>query len=389
MIPPLKIPKSKIAGALSPQPASSMNVTENQVPSLEESHSSGYELKIDTAIKEEESQSEQSLVAPKKIIFNNKPTKIKLNFKSDKSVKTPDSNAKQSNFNGPIPALKSPKLAKPKIKQQHETPANKLFKQITSGISSESMKKKSKTTPAKTFVMDNYDEEEDIDESPLRAKKRPSKIVAEKKDEKKNKKVENEKPKKKRATVITAYMLWSKENRSKIQQTCPPMDFAGVSRKLGEIWRSLPKNEKTQWKRKAQKLAGKGQSALISTGKPIIKNQNKDISTNENPYSTSFHSNQNDDDLLSDEPSPIGTTPIDVAAHLRLLGESLNIIGQRLKEHSGQIAVSGSLSVLLDSTLCAIGPLLCLTKLDPNLDGCSSEVHKKTLDNIAYIMPGI
>ena len=388
MIPPLKIPKSKIAGALSPQPASSINITENQVPNLEESHPSGYELKIDTAIKEEESQSEQSKVAPKKIIFNNKPTKIKLNLKSDKSVKTPDSNVKQSNFNGPIPALKSPKLAKPKIKE-HETPANKLFKQITSGISSGSMKKKSKTTPAKTFVMDDYDEEEDIAESPLRAKKKPSKIVAEKKDEKKNKKVENVQPKKKRATVITAYMLWSKENRSKIQQTCPPMDFAGVSRKLGEIWRSLPKNEKTQWKRKAQKLAGKGQSALISTGKPIIKNQNKDISTNENSYSTSFHSNQNDDDLLSDEPSPIGTTPIDVAAHLRLLGESLNIIGQRLKEHSGQIAVSGSLSVLLDSTLCAIGPLLCLTKLDPNLDGCSSEVHKKTLDNIAYIMPGI
>ena len=72
LIPPLKIPKSKIAGALSPQPASSINITENQVPNLEESHPSGYELKIDTAIKEEESQSEQSKVAPKKIIFNNK-----------------------------------------------------------------------------------------------------------------------------------------------------------------------------------------------------------------------------------------------------------------------------------------------------------------------------
>lgn len=29
----------------------------------------------------------------------------------------------------------------------------------------------------------------------------------------------------------------------------------------------------------------------------------------------------------------VGTQPIDVSAHLRLLGESLTIIGERLKEH--------------------------------------------------------
>lgn len=29
----------------------------------------------------------------------------------------------------------------------------------------------------------------------------------------------------------------------------------------------------------------------------------------------------------------INTQPLDVAAHLKLLGESLSIIGQRLKEH--------------------------------------------------------
>ena len=33
-----------------------------------------------------------------------------------------------------------------------------------------------------------------------------------------------------------------------------------------------------------------------------------------------------------------------------LLGESLSVIGQRLTEHKGQIAVSGSLSVLLGGT---------------------------------------
>ena len=35
--------------------------------------------------------------------------------------------------------------------------------------------------------------------------------------------------------------------------------------------------------------------------------------------------------------------PVDVAAHLTLLGESLSVIGERLTEHEGQIAVSGNI----------------------------------------------
>ena len=85
----------------------------------------------------------------------------------------------------------------------------------------------------------------------------------------------------------------------------------------------------------------------------------------------------------------VGTQPIDVAAHLKLLGESLTIIGERLKEHEGQIAVSGTLSVLLDSLICALGPLLCLTQQVPGTDGANPETLSRMLDNIAYIMPGL
>ena len=85
----------------------------------------------------------------------------------------------------------------------------------------------------------------------------------------------------------------------------------------------------------------------------------------------------------------VGTQPIDVAAHLKLLGESLTIIGELLKEHEGHIAVSGSLSVLLDSLLCALGPLTCLTQQLPETDGAEPETLVGILDNIAYIMPGI
>ncbi|XP_030382052.1 HMG box-containing protein 4 isoform X2 [Scaptodrosophila lebanonensis] len=82
---------------------------------------------------------------------------------------------------------------------------------------------------------------------------------------------------------------------------------------------------------------------------------------------------------------------IDAAAHLKLLGESLTVIGERLKEHNGHVALSGSLSVLLDSLLCSMGPLLCMTTQIPGLEN-KTQLCKNlatTLDNIAYVMPGL
>ena len=80
---------------------------------------------------------------------------------------------------------------------------------------------------------------------------------------------------------------------------------------------------------------------------------------------------------------------LELAAHLTLLGESLSVIGGRLREHEGQIAVSGSLSVLLDSLLCSLGPLVCLTQRVPELDGADPDTLVSILDNVAYIMPGL
>ncbi|XP_035789889.1 HMG box-containing protein 4-like [Anopheles albimanus] len=89
---------------------------------------------------------------------------------------------------------------------------------------------------------------------------------------------------------------------------------------------------------------------------------------------------------------PPGYQPTDVAAHLTLLGDSLTLIGERLKEHEGQIAVSGSLSVLLDSLICSLGPLMCLTLQIPGIERNSEHLKnlfQNTLDNIAYVMPGL
>lgn len=88
----------------------------------------------------------------------------------------------------------------------------------------------------------------------------------------------------------------------------------------------------------------------------------------------------------------------------------MGIIGQRLKEHQvklllnlflinrvtkiifyiqGQIAVNGSVSVLLDSLLCALGPLLCLTQQVKEINVNSQDTMSRLMDDIAYIMPGL
>ncbi|XP_014036716.2 HMG box-containing protein 4-like isoform X1 [Salmo salar] len=70
--------------------------------------------------------------------------------------------------------------------------------------------------------------------------------------------------------------------------------------------------------------------------------------------------------------------PVNAAAHLQLLGESLSHIGHRLQGTKEMMAVSGSLSVLLDSLLCALAPLACLTSLVPKLRSCPSHTHTHT-----------
>ncbi|XP_020807479.1 HMG box-containing protein 4 [Drosophila serrata] len=94
---------------------------------------------------------------------------------------------------------------------------------------------------------------------------------------------------------------------------------------------------------------------------------------------------------LEAPPQPTSIDAIDAAAHLKLLGESLTVIGERLKKHNGHVALSGSLSVLLDSLLCSMGPLLCMTTQIPGLENKAqlSRNLANTLDNIAYVMPGL
>uniref|UniRef100_A0A7N8YIB6 Uncharacterized protein n=1 Tax=Mastacembelus armatus TaxID=205130 RepID=A0A7N8YIB6_9TELE len=63
--------------------------------------------------------------------------------------------------------------------------------------------------------------------------------------------------------------------------------------------------------------------------------------------------------------------PVNAAAHLHLLGESLSLIGNHLQETNKTVCVSSSLSLLLDSLLCALAPLMGLTIQIPELKSCT------------------
>ncbi|XP_008328992.1 HMG domain-containing protein 4a [Cynoglossus semilaevis] len=202
------------------------------------------------------------------------------------------------------------------------------------------------------------------------------------KEEKDREKSDKDKPKK-----TTAYQVFCKEYRVNINAEQPGLDFGELSKRLAEVWKTMPEKDKLLWRQKAQHLQHKQNKAEATTikQKSSTENKSKVIATG-----TAVVSPSRAPGTLSLSPARVpDVDPIDAAAHLQLLGESLSLIGHRLQETEGMVAVSGSLSVLLDSILCALGPLTCLTAQIPQLNGCPRNVLSNTLDNIAYIMPGL
>ncbi|KAF1379121.1 hypothetical protein PFLUV_G00172780 [Perca fluviatilis] len=207
-----------------------------------------------------------------------------------------------------------------------------------------------------------------------------------KKEEKDREKHEKEKDKPKKKNT-SAYQVFCREYRVNINAEQPGLVFGELSKKLGEVWKAMPEKDKLVWRQKAQYLQHKQNKAEATTvkHKSATEGKSKVVGTGTGVVSPSRAPS-----TLSLSPARVPEVdPIDAAAHLQLLGESLSLIGHRLQETEGMVAVSGSLSVLLDSILCALGPLTCLTAQIPQLNGCPRNVLSNTLDNIAYIMPGL
>ncbi|KAL5242611.1 hypothetical protein ACI65C_010021 [Semiaphis heraclei] len=181
---------------------------------------------------------------------------------------------------------------------------------------------------------------------------------------------------------FVAYALWAKEVRKTLMNAYPNFSTSQINQQLRDMWKSVPTEDKSRWVRKAKRLLereGMDDNCTNDQKVTVIKPTAEIIDSS---VDASNKSKPNIEPLRS-------TQPIDVAAHLALLGESLDKIGQRLKEHQGQIAVNGSISVLLDSLLCALGPLLCLTQQVTEINVNSQETMSRLMDDIAYIMPGL
>ncbi|XP_037369561.1 HMG domain-containing protein 4 isoform X1 [Talpa occidentalis] len=210
-----------------------------------------------------------------------------------------------------------------------------------------------------------------------------------KKEEKDRERERGEKPKKKN---MSAYQVFCKEYRVTIVADHPGIDFGELSKKLAEVWKQLPEKDKLIWKQKAQYLQHKQNKAEATTVKRKASSSEGAMKVKASSAGVLSPQKKSPPTTMLLPASPAKapeTEPIDVAAHLQLLGESLSLIGHRLQETEGMVAVSGSLSVLLDSIICALGPLACLTTQLPELNGCPKQVLSNTLDNIAYIMPGL
>lgn len=183
---------------------------------------------------------------------------------------------------------------------------------------------------------------------------------------------------------FTAYIMWSKDVRQEMLKINPDMDFSAMSRRLGEMWANVPSNEKYNWRRRAKRMASKMArdakmkprkgAKVYDVGKETVVKSNKSskskflnrnstssrkktkkataegsvkrkvekthLSTaNSSPTkSKSGASKSNTSPTITPGAYKVtGTAPIDVAAHLKLLGDSLYVIGQRLKEHEVSI----------------------------------------------------
>lgn len=207
-------------------------------------------------------------------------------------------------------------------------------------------------------------------------------------------------------TRYTAYMLWAKEARQSISHANPDMDFASVSKKLGEMWANVPTNVKYNWKRRAKRLANKikksnglkgaasqpskymqqkyylnksannAQPAAAPTT-PLTKNQKQvqKLMKSEKSKSQAITKlqKQGKEKVASPTSSgggykssastsaastknavvclnrPLDLAPIDIAAHLKLLGESLINIGDRLSQHEVRFLMNSMLICNLTS----------------------------------------
>ncbi|XP_041475328.1 HMG box-containing protein 4-like [Lytechinus variegatus] len=204
-----------------------------------------------------------------------------------------------------------------------------------------------------------------------------------------------------RRTKLSGYMLWCRSYRSTFVSQNPGLDFSTISRRMGALWQTLDEEEKKVWRKREITVNTKVPVKRLAKGKggttthqdaPPFRLKTPDKSKAKMKKVASAKKKKMVSKKKANTPvriTPPKWSPIDCAAHLRLLGQSLSDVGGKLQVHRDDIEVHGSVSVLLDSMLCALGPLMCLTEQVPELNAINKKTKSGVLENIAYIMPGL
>ena len=155
---------------------------------------------------------------------------------------------------------------------------------------------------------------------------------------------------------ITSYFLFCQVNRPKIAEKYPELKLRAIQRILSEQWNKLTDKERLIWRQKAVKLGKKGSKGMISTGivpQVQIKSLKKiDIESTLKPIDSHHLINIVEKRVIEAVPPPppvqekkiVKTLPIpqnlsnfvedckpiDLAAHLNLIGESMTQFGNKI-----------------------------------------------------------
>ncbi|XP_077969094.1 uncharacterized protein LOC144422933 [Styela clava] len=238
-----------------------------------------------------------------------------------------------------------------------------------------------------------------------RLQKTPLKSVTKSKPKSNKPKVISKQQEKKKKT--TGYMMWANQMRPKVSRQYPGLEFGDVSKKLGDLWKRMPDKEKQMWKFRNAKLEKQSQQSqmrtikktggkMIETGprkKMIETGPKKKLSPLKHHMTASSPPVKNPVAAMNAElerlPPPT-TEPLDSAAYLSLLGESFIKLSAKTKKVESKVVIQGAESILLDSLVCALTPLLSLTLQIPELSGALDQtIMANTFSNVAHIMPGL
>ncbi|CAG0888784.1 unnamed protein product [Cyprideis torosa] len=245
----------------------------------------------------------------------------------------------------------------------------------------------------------------------------------------------------------TAFILWSEDIQRQWNEGTLHRDFSitteeSKAKYLADTWAALPPGEKHIWKNKSRRVqykknheakakdaatgkitksgsrfkttggaakkpaAGRGAAASLKgtpIGKPSGPSRGGAISSGGIPSGPQFSQIPSPRlpvpfevnwDLIEEKealvPFPTGTSALDCAAQFNLMGENLQNIGERLLEHQGQLAISGSISLCLDTFLCCLAPLLPLINTVPGFEGTiDDETASRIMDYSHYFLPGL